>query len=74
VGRPRTPVAVDEHDHPRWENRRQADAAWELLAGGKIVCEQIVQPVVSFGEAADAYREFVDEHPERSVKLGVIFD
>jgi hypothetical protein len=38
------------------------------------VCERIVQPVVTFGDAADAYRELVDEHPERSVKLGVIFD
>jgi hypothetical protein len=38
------------------------------------VCDQIVQPVVPFGDAADAYREFVDEHPERSVKLGVVFD
>ena len=61
------------YDDPRWNNRRQADAAWELLASGKIVCEQIVQPIVSFSEAAEAYREYVDEHPERSVKLGVLF-
>jgi threonine dehydrogenase-like Zn-dependent dehydrogenase len=67
-------VAVDHYDHPRWNNRRQADAAWELLAGGRIACERIVQPVVPFGDAAEAYREYVDEHPERSVKLGVAFD
>jgi hypothetical protein len=33
-----------------------------------------VQPVVPFEQAAEAYREYVDEHPERSVKLGVVFD
>jgi threonine dehydrogenase-like Zn-dependent dehydrogenase len=67
-------VAVDHYDHPRWDNRRQADAAWELLAQGRVVCKQIVQPVVRFADAAEAYREYVDLHPERSVKLGVVFD
>ena len=67
-------VAVDHHAHPRWGNRRQADAAWELLAAGRLRCEEIVQPVVTFENAAEAYREYVDEHPERSVKLGVMFD
>jgi threonine dehydrogenase-like Zn-dependent dehydrogenase len=59
-------------DHPRWNNRRQADAAWDLLATGKLACEKIVQPVVSFDDVVQAYRE-IDEHPERSVKLGVRF-
>jgi hypothetical protein len=27
--------------------------------------------VVAFHDAAEAYREVVDEHPDRSVKLGV---
>lgn len=61
------------YDHPRWNNRRLADAAWELLAAGRLSCEQVVQPVVSFSQAVEAYRE-IDEHPERSVKLGVAFD
>jgi len=60
-------------DHPRWNNRRQADAAWHLLAAGRLVGEQVVQPVVPFDRAVEAYRE-IDEHPERSVKLGVTFD
>lgn len=59
-------------DHPRWNNRRQADAAWDLLASGRLACEAIVQPVVPFEQAAEAYRE-IDEHPERSIKLGVRF-
>lgn len=60
------------YDHPRWNNRRLADAAWQLLASGRLDCEPIVQPVVPFREAVEAYRE-IDEHPERSVKLGVEF-
>jgi len=59
-------------DHPRWNNRRQADAAWEILAAGKVNCAPIVSPIVPFAESAEAYRE-IDEHPERSVKLGVVF-
>lgn len=60
------------YDHPRWNNRRQSDAAWELLAAGRLDCEPIVQPVVPFDRVVEAYRE-IDEHPERSVKLGVTF-
>ncbi len=59
-------------DHPRWNNRRQADAAWDLLAAGRLDCEAVVQPVVPFARSVEAYRE-IDEHPERSVKLGVSF-
>jgi hypothetical protein len=29
---------------------------------------------VRFEDAVEAYREYVDEHPERGVKLGVRFD
>ena len=59
-------------DYPRWNNRRQADAVWELLASGKLDGKPLVRPTVRFGDVVDAYRE-IDEHPERSVKLGVTF-
>lgn len=59
-------------DHSRWNNRRQADAAWDLLASGRIDGVPVVQPVVSFDDVIQAYRD-IDEHPERSVKLGVQF-
>jgi threonine dehydrogenase-like Zn-dependent dehydrogenase len=59
-------------DHPRWNNRRQADAAWDLLASGRVTAEAVVQPVVSFEESVEAYQA-IDLHPERSVKLGVVF-
>ena len=60
------------YDHPRWDNQRLADAAWELLAAGRLKCEPVVQPVVSFEDVLEAYRA-IDEHPERSIKLGVRF-
>jgi len=59
-------------DHPRWNNRRLADVAWELLAAGRLHCEPVIQPVVDFDDVVAAYRE-IDAHPERSVKLGVRF-
>jgi 2-desacetyl-2-hydroxyethyl bacteriochlorophyllide A dehydrogenase len=75
LNRPRlvfTRVESEPHDDdPRWNAPRLADATWGLLVAGRLRCEPIVQPVVPFDEAADAYREYVDEHPERSVKLGV---
>ena len=60
------------HDHPRWDARRQADTAWALLATGRVRCEPIVWPIVSFEQAAEAYRA-IDEKPEGSIKLGVTF-
>lgn len=60
------------YDHPRWDQRRQADTAWDLLASGRLDCAPIVQPVVPFAEVVAAYRA-IDEHPERSIKLGVRF-
>jgi threonine dehydrogenase-like Zn-dependent dehydrogenase len=59
-------------DHPRWNNRRLADAAWELLIAGVIDCQVLLRPVVPFNDLVAAYRD-IDEHPERSIKLGVTF-
>lgn len=61
------------YDHPRWNGRRLADVAWELLASNRLTGEPIIQPIVPFAESPAAYREYVDEHPDRSVKLGVRF-
>jgi threonine dehydrogenase-like Zn-dependent dehydrogenase len=60
------------YDHPRWDERRQSDTAWDLLATGRLRCEEIVQPVVPFAEVVEAYRA-IDERPESSIKLGVRF-
>ena len=61
-------------DHPRWDLGRISATCWSLLADGRLQCENVVQPVVPFSRSAEAYGEFVDAHPEKSIKLGVEFD
>ena len=61
-------------DHPRWDRRRIATSCWHMLASGEIDCQRIVDPVVSFAEAAGAYEEYVDRNPHESIKLGIAFD
>ncbi|MBW7454357.1 alcohol dehydrogenase, partial [Paenibacillus sepulcri] len=60
-------------DHPRWSWRRIEDTCWDLLKKGRINCEHIVYPVISFEQSAEGYEKFVDQHPELSIKLGVSF-
>jgi threonine dehydrogenase-like Zn-dependent dehydrogenase len=60
-------------DHPRWNGRRLADAAWDLLATDRISGIAVVDPIVSFDNSDSAYREYLDEYPNRSIKLGVEF-
>ena len=59
-------------EHPRWDDRRIIDTSFRLLRDGKLQSQPIVQPVVPFGDVVEAYID-IDQHPERSVKLGVTF-
>ncbi len=59
-------------DHPRWNFKRIIDTCWKWLAAGRFDCEGVVDPVVPFEDSVEAYIE-MDNHPERSVKLGVSF-
>ncbi len=59
-------------DAPGWNLRRLVEVALEWLANGRLRAEGIVTPIVRFDDAAEAYRE-IDEHPERSIKLGIRF-
>ena len=59
-------------DHPRWNFGRIRDTCWKWLSEGRFDCEDIVDPVVPFADSVEAYIE-MDNHPERSVKLGVSF-
>ena len=59
-------------DHPRWHFGRIADTCWKWLAAGRFDCEPVVDPVVPFEDSVEAYIE-MDNHPERSVKLGISF-
>ena len=60
-------------DYPRWSWERINETCWNLLASGAIRCESVIDPVVSFEEAGDAYRQYVVENPASSVKMGVRF-
>ena len=59
-------------DYPRWDFARLCAASWEMLAKGKLKCENIVDPVVSFDEAADMYMH-IEQNPTESVKLGIAY-
>jgi threonine dehydrogenase-like Zn-dependent dehydrogenase len=58
-------------DYPRWNRKRIEDTCWELLMTGYINCADIIDPVVRFEESAEAYMEYVDQHPELSIKMGI---
>lgn len=59
-------------DHPMWDDRRIIDTAFRLLRDGQLAVDGLVTPIVSMDESADTYRD-IDEHPERSIKVGVRF-
>ena len=59
-------------DYPAWTLRRLAEVSLGWLASGRLRADGIVAPVVAFAESAGAYRE-IDEHPDRSIKLGIRF-
>jgi threonine dehydrogenase-like Zn-dependent dehydrogenase len=59
-------------DAPGWTLDRMAHLGLDWLTSGRIRTDGIITPIVPFEESADAYR-MIDEHPERSIKLGVRF-
>jgi threonine dehydrogenase-like Zn-dependent dehydrogenase len=58
-------------DYPRWNRKRIEDTCWELLMNGYLNCEDIIDPIVTFEESAEAYMKFVDQRPELSIKMGI---
>jgi threonine dehydrogenase-like Zn-dependent dehydrogenase len=61
-------------DHPRWNRRRIAATCWNLLTSNRIDCQRIIDPVIPFPESPDAYEEYVDRNPQKSIKLGITFE
>jgi threonine dehydrogenase-like Zn-dependent dehydrogenase len=59
-------------DAPAWTLERLVEVALRWLTSGRLRTEGIITPVVPFEESVEAYRE-IDEHPERSIKLGIRF-
>lgn len=60
-------------DYPRWDRKRIERTVWQMLTSGYLDCTDIIQPMVSFKDAAEAYSVNVDQHPEQSIKLGITF-
>jgi len=57
---------------PAWTLERTVDLALRWMTSGRVRTEGILTPILPFAESADAYR-MIDEHPERSIKLGIRF-
>jgi threonine dehydrogenase-like Zn-dependent dehydrogenase len=59
-------------DAPMWNLSRMAQTCLRWLTSGRLRADGMVWPIVTLDQAAEAYLD-IDEHPERSVKLGVRF-
>ena len=53
-----------------WDHARIVDVVEQLLVSGKLKTDGVIQPIVPFDRAAEAYQESL-EHPVGTVKLGV---
>ncbi|EES4588285.1 zinc-binding dehydrogenase [Escherichia coli] len=60
-------------DYPRWGRKRIEETCWELLMNGYLNCEDLIDPVVTFANSPESYMQYVDQHPEQSIKMGVTF-
>ena len=58
-------------EYPRWSRKRIEDVCWDMLMNGYLDCEELIDPIVPFEESAAGFCEFVDQHPEKSIKLGI---
>ncbi len=65
-------ISDPNRDHPMWDSQRIKALSFELLRTGRVKVDGLVAPIVPFEQSAEAYRR-IDEHPEESVKLGVVY-
>lgn len=61
-------------EYPRWTRKRIEDVCWDMLMNGFLDCEDIIDPVIPFEEAAEGFMKYVDQEPSLSIKLGITFD
>lgn len=64
--------SLPARDAPGWDLKRLTETALSWLVSGTLRADGVVFPIVPFEDAVEAYRE-IDEHPERSIKLGIRF-
>lgn len=60
-------------EYPRWTRKRIEDVCWDMLMNGYLDCEDIIDPVIPFEEAAEGFMKYVDREPDASIKLGITF-
>ncbi|HBC7750699.1 TPA: zinc-binding dehydrogenase [Escherichia coli] len=61
-------------DYPRWSRKRIEETCWELLMNGYLNCEDLIDPVVTFANSPESYMQYVDQHPEQSIKINTLAD
>lgn len=61
------------NDYPRWSFDRICRESWVMLEKGYFRCDNIVDPIVEFSEADQAYENYIMKNPSQSVKMGVSF-
>jgi len=60
-------------DYPRWNRRRVYETVIELFKRKKLTIEGMLCPIVKFNEVIEGYR-LIDERPEETVKLAVVYE
>lgn len=60
-------------DYPRWNRERVYDTVLELFKRKKLTIKGMLCPIVKFDNVIDAYR-LIDERPEETVKLAVVYE
>lgn len=60
-------------EYPRWSRKRIENVVWDMLMSGALDCKDIIDPVVPFEESAEAFAKYVDQEPDNSIKLGIVF-
>jgi len=59
-------------DFPLWDRKRVYDTVIQLMQIGKLTSEGMLCPIVPFEEVVEAYL-MLDERPEETIKLGVVY-
>ena len=60
-------------EYPGWDRKRVYDTVIELFKRRRLTVEGMLDPIVKFEEVIEGYR-LIDERPEKTVKLGVVYD
>ena len=57
-------------EYPLWDRKRVYDTVVELFRRKILTARGLLSPVVRLDEAVEAYK-LIDEHPEKTIKLGI---